>query len=70
MGYQKSINADNENVVDILIFMNNNDTVTTERLVQQFAFTPITAKRYLRQLTEFAFLESLGGNKSRLSFNR
>ena len=54
-----------EKLVDILFFMSENDTVTTERIVQQFGFTPTTAKRYLRQLTEFGYLESLGGNKNR-----
>ena len=54
-----------EKLVDILIFMSDNNTVTTERIVQHFDFTPTTAKRYLRQLTEFGYLESLGGNKNR-----
>ena len=54
-----------EKMVDILIFMKDNPTVTTEQIVQQFGFTPTTAKRYLRQLTEFGYLESKGGNKNR-----
>ena len=87
--YKKSINVDDEKVVDkqatkqkmvdkwsikpslaekmvdILIFMSDKDAVTTEQIVQQFGFTPTTAKRYLRQLTEFGYLESMGGNKNR-----
>lgn len=52
-------------MADILLFMNDNETVTTERIVQQFDLTITTAKRYLRQLVEFGYLESLGGNKNR-----
>ena len=33
--------------------------------VAHFGFTPTTAKRYLRQLTEFGYLEAHGGNKNR-----
>ena len=54
-----------EKMVDILIFMTDNKQITTEELVEHFSFTPTTAKRYLRQLTEFGYLESLGGNKNR-----
>ncbi len=54
-----------EKLVDILKFMQDNNTVTTDQIVQHFAFTPTTAKRYLRQLTEFGYLVSKGGNKNR-----
>lgn len=54
-----------EKLVDILIFMTDNKQITTEELVEHFSFTPTTAKRYLRQLTEFGYLEALGGNKNR-----
>ena len=54
-----------EKLVDILIFMSDNTQITTEELVEHFSFTPTTAKRYLRQLTEFGYLEALGGNKNR-----
>jgi len=54
-----------EKLVDILVFMDDKNTVTTEQIVQQFAFTPTTAKRYLRQLSQFGYLESKGGNKNR-----
>ena len=54
-----------EKLVDILIFMSDNPTVTTEQIVQQFGFTPTTTKRYLRQLTEFGYLQASGGNKNR-----
>lgn len=52
-------------LVDILVFMDDKDTITTEVLVQHFGFASTTAKRYLRQLTEFGYLESRGGNKNR-----
>ena len=38
---------------------------TTETIVQQFGFTATSAKRYLRQLTEFGYLAAKGGNRNR-----
>ena len=66
-----------EKMVDILEFMANRsatkgdacqskkDLITTEEIVSHFGFNPTTAKRYLRQLTEFGYLEAHGGNKNR-----
>ena len=54
-----------EKMVDILHFMGDKSQITTEELVRHFGFAPTTAKRYLRQLTEFGYLEALGGNKNR-----
>ena len=54
-----------QKMVDILHFMSDKSQITTEELVRHFDFAPTTAKRYLRQLTEFGYLESLGGNKNR-----
>ena len=54
-----------EKMVDILGFVADKDQITTEAIVSHFGFNPTTAKRYLRQLTEFGFLESHGGNKNR-----
>ncbi len=54
-----------DKLVDILHFMSDKSQITTEELVQHFDFAPTTAKRYLRQLTEFGYLEALGGNKNR-----
>ncbi|MBR0100188.1 MAG: Fic family protein [Treponema sp.] len=54
-----------EKLVDILHFMSDKSQITTEELVQHFNFTPTTSKRYLRQLSEFGYLEALGGNKNR-----
>ena len=54
-----------EKMVDILDFVADKDQITTEAIVSHFGFTPTTAKRYLRQLTEFGYLEPHGGNKNR-----
>jgi Fic family protein len=53
-------------MVDILDFVADKDKITTESIVSHFGFTPTTAKRYLRQLTEFGYLEAHGGNKNRI----
>ncbi len=52
-------------MVDILIFMSDKQEVTTEEIISEFGFTATTAKRYMRQLTEFGYLEAHGGNKNR-----
>ena len=54
-----------EKLVDILQFVADKPEITTEAIVRQFGFTPTTAKRYLRQLTEYGYLQSHGGNKNR-----
>ena len=54
-----------EKMVDILEFVADKDLITTEEIVSHFGFNPTTAKRYLRQLTEFDYLEAHGGNKNR-----
>ncbi|MBO7417488.1 MAG: Fic family protein [Bacteroidaceae bacterium] len=54
-----------EKMVDILDFVADKDEITSEAIVAHFGFTPTTAKRYLRQLTEFGYLEAHGGNKNR-----
>ncbi len=54
-----------EKLVDILEFVADKDEFTTENIVRQFGFKPTTAKRYLRQLTEFGYLQAMGGNKNR-----
>ncbi len=38
---------------------------TTEEIISEFGFAATTAKRYLRQLSEFGYLEVRGGNKNR-----
>ena len=54
-----------EKLVDILEFVADKEEFTTETIVRQFGFTATTAKRYLRQLTEFGCLEAHGGNRNR-----
>ncbi len=54
-----------EKLVDILDFVTGKDQITTEAVVDAFGFNPTTAKRYLRQLTEFGYLEAHGANKNR-----
>ena len=50
---------------DILVFMVDKKETKTETIVLQFGFTATTAKRYLRQLTEFGYLAAKGGNRNR-----
>ena len=54
-----------EKMVDILEYVADKDQITTEAIDRHFGFNPTTAKRYLRQLTEFGYLEAHGGNKNR-----
>ena len=54
-----------EKLVDIMEFVADKDQITTEEIVSHFGFNPTTSKRYLRQLTEFGYLEVHGGNKNR-----
>ena len=64
-----SMKADLEDLlkceVDILEFVVEKDEVTTEQIVSYFGLPSTTAKRYLRQLTEYGYLEAHGGNKNR-----
>ncbi len=54
-----------DKLADILLFMADKEDITTEALIRHFGFAPTTAKRYLRQLTEFGYLEPQGANKNR-----
>ena len=54
-----------EKMIDILEFVADKEQITTEAIVSHFGFNPTTAKRYLRQLTEFGYLDAHGGNKNR-----
>ncbi len=54
-----------EKLVDILDYVTDKEEFTTDAIVLHFGFNPTTAKRYLRQLTEFGYLESHGGNRNR-----
>ena len=54
-----------DKLVGVLEYVVDKDEFTTETIVKHFGFTATTAKRYLRQLTEFGYLESHGGNRNR-----
>ena len=54
-----------EKLVDILQFMADKEEIRTENIVGHYGFTATSAKRYIRQLTEFGYLEAHGGNKNR-----
>jgi len=54
-----------EKMVDILEYMVDKNEITTGQIVAHFGFKATTAKRYLRQLTDFGYIEALGGNKNR-----
>lgn len=45
-----------KNLVDILVFADETEEITTEAITKQFNLTQTTAKRYLRQLTEFGYI--------------
>ena len=52
-------------LADIMDYVDDKEEFTTDVIVQHFSFPATSAKRYLRQLTEFGYLEALGGNKNR-----
>ncbi len=54
-----------EKLAGVLEYVADKDEFTTETIVSHFGFTATTAKRYLRQLVEFGYLEARGGNKNR-----
>ena len=54
-----------DKLADIMNYMADKEEITTEAIIEHFRFTPTTAKRYLRQLAEFGYLEAHGGNKNR-----
>lgn len=54
-----------EKLADILEFVADKEEIATEAIVQHFGFPATSAKRYLRQLAEFGYLEAHGGNKNR-----
>ena len=54
-----------DKLADILVYVADKDEIRTEMIVGEFGFAETSAKRYLRQLTEFGYLEARGGNKNR-----
>lgn len=45
--------------------MADKEEIKTEHLVSELGLTETTAKRYLRQLAEFGYLEAHGGNRNK-----
>ncbi|MBR3698281.1 MAG: Fic family protein [Bacteroidales bacterium] len=54
-----------EKLAGVLDYLSDKAEFTTETIVSHFGFTATTAKRYLRQLVKFGYLEVHGGNKNR-----
>ena len=54
-----------DKLADIVEWMINKDEITTEQVVAHFGYADTTAKRYLRQLTSFGYLEQKGANRNR-----
>ena len=52
-------------LADIIEFMADKEEIKTEHLVSKLGLTETTSKRYLRQLTEFGYLEAHGGNRNK-----
>lgn len=52
-------------LADIIEFMADKEEIKTEHLVCKLGLTETTAKRYLRQLTKFGYLEAHGGNRNK-----
>lgn len=54
-----------DKLADILLFLADKSEAKTETIVRNLGLSKTTAKRYLRQLTQFGYLESHGANKNR-----
>ena len=52
-------------MTDILFYVTDKEDFTTEEIISHFGYAETSAKRYLRQLAEFGYLEAHGGNKNR-----
>lgn len=54
-----------DKLVDILLWVVDKGDISTQQIVSHFGYRQTTAKRYLRQLTAFGYLESQGANRNR-----
>lgn len=54
-----------DKLVDILLWVVDKEDISTQQIVSHFGYRQTTAKRYLRQLTAFGYLESQGANRNR-----
>jgi len=57
-----------QKLADILTFVADKKEIKTEMIVAEFGYSETSAKRYLRQLTEYGYLKAQGGNKNK-SYN-
>ncbi|MCQ2242661.1 MAG: hypothetical protein MJZ32_00220 [Bacteroidaceae bacterium] len=57
-----------DKLANILIFLADKETVTTEAITSKFGFSATSAKRYLRKLADLGYIEARGGNRNR-SYN-
>lgn len=54
-----------DKLADILVFVADKEEFTTEQVVSSLGYRETTAKRYLRQLAGFGYLQPHGGNRNR-----
>lgn len=54
-----------DKLADIVIFATDKKVINTEDVVALLSVSDTSAKRYLRQLTEYGYLAAEGGNKNR-----
>lgn len=54
-----------DKLANILIFLADKETVTTEAITSKFGFSATSAKRYLRKLADLGYIEARGGNRNR-----
>lgn len=52
-------------LADIMAFITDKKEISTELVVKEYGYPETSAKRYLRQLTQFGYLKSHGGNRNR-----
>ncbi len=54
-----------DKLADLIVWMADKGVITTEQVVDGLGYTETTAKRYLRQLTQYGYLEQCGANRNR-----
>ena len=54
-----------DKLADILVYAADKEEIRTEEVVDRFGFPETSAKRYLRQLTAFGYMEAHGGNRNK-----
>jgi len=54
-----------DKLADMVVWMVDQSEITTEQVVAHYGYAATSAKRYLRQLTQFGYLEQRGSNRNR-----